>query len=152
MLRTPQYLLTHDAAHPAQIAREAYYFERAGQGTLADMSRSGGAVAHRQSGEALLAQARPVAAVAQSRRAIGPEVDCLAPWFSALEQIWRRLRDTKLHDLEPWLQASEVRQLLATVRPALERAGFDRALADDRPHLGESHLPVFMADVKQLLT
>ncbi len=74
------------------------------------------------------------------------------PWFSALEQIWRRLRDTKLHDLEPWLQASEVRQLLATVRPALERAGFDRALADDRQHLGESHLPVFMADVKQLLT
>ncbi len=74
------------------------------------------------------------------------------PLFSALEQIWRRLRDTKLHDLEPWLQASEVRQLLATVRPALERAGFDRALADDRQHLGESHLPVFMADVKQLLT
>ncbi|MCX6916800.1 MAG: hypothetical protein NT167_27775, partial [Verrucomicrobia bacterium] len=35
------YLLTHDAAHPSQIAREAYYFERAVQGTLADMSRSG---------------------------------------------------------------------------------------------------------------
>ena len=152
MLRTPQYLLTHDAAHPAQIAREAYYFERGAGDAGGHEPVGGGAVAHRQSGEALLAQARPVAAVAQSRRAIGPEVDCLAPWFSALEQIWRRLRDTKLHDLEPWLQASEVRQLLATVRPALERAGFDRALADDRPHLGESHLPVFMADVKQLLT
>ena len=35
------YLLTHDAAHPSQIARDAYYFDRAVQGTLADMSRSG---------------------------------------------------------------------------------------------------------------
>src|SRR6266516_4567845 len=35
------YLLTHDAAHPSHVAREAYYFERAVQGTLVDMSRSG---------------------------------------------------------------------------------------------------------------
>jgi hypothetical protein len=41
---------------------------------------------------------------------------------------------------------------MAKVRPALERAGFDRALSDDRQHLGESYLPVFIADVKQLLT
>ena len=72
--------------------------------------------------------------------------------FSALEQIWLRLRDAELHDLESLLQASEVRQLMAKVRPALERAGCDRALADDRQYLGESYLPVFIADVKQLLT
>jgi hypothetical protein len=73
------------------------------------------------------------------------------PFFSALEQIWLRLNDPKLNDLEPLLQASEVRQLMTTVRPALERAGFDRKLSDDRQHLGESYLPVFIADVKKLL-
>jgi hypothetical protein len=37
------------------------------------------------------------------------------------------------------------------VRPSLERGGFDRVLSDDRQYLGESYLPVFMADVKRLL-
>jgi hypothetical protein len=40
---------------------------------------------------------------------------------------------------------------MTKVRPALERAGFDRTLTDDRQHLGESYLPVFIADVKKLL-
>ncbi|MGD0263199.1 MAG: hypothetical protein ABSD29_25825 [Verrucomicrobiota bacterium] len=37
------------------------------------------------------------------------------------------------------------------VRPSLERAGFDRVLSDDRQHLGESYLPVFIEDVRKLL-
>ncbi len=53
--------------------------------------------------------------------------------------------------LESLLQASEVRQLMMKVRPSLERAGFDRELSDDRQHLGESYLPVFIEDVRKLL-
>jgi hypothetical protein len=35
------YHLTHDAAHPSPLARDAYYFERALQCTLVDLSQSG---------------------------------------------------------------------------------------------------------------
>jgi hypothetical protein len=37
------------------------------------------------------------------------------------------------------------------VRPAIERAGFNKALTDDRQHLGESYLPVFLSDITKLL-
>ena len=146
------YLLTHEAAHPSQIARDAYYFERAVQGTLVDMSRS------------CIIQVRPtnrekrywlkqddwmrlLGRVEQAK----PKWITWPPLFSALEQIWLRLNDTELFTLEPLLQASEVRQLMRNVRPSLDRAGFDRALSDDRQHLGESYLPVFIEDVKKLL-
>ena len=73
------------------------------------------------------------------------------PVFSALEQIWSRLQDDRLYAINPLLQASEVRQLMLKVRPALERAGFDRAITDDRQHLGEAYLPVFVQDARKLL-
>ena len=147
------YLLTHDAAHPSQIARAAYYFERAVQGTLADMSRSG-VVQLRTASREKHYWLKPDQWLPLLNRGGQPAPKWIAwpPLFSALEQIWLRLRDAKLHDLNSMLQASEVRQLMAAVRPALERAGFDRALSDDRQHLGEAYLPVFMAEVKRLLT
>ena len=147
------YLLTHDAAHPSQIAREAYYFERAVQGTLADMSRSG-VVQLRTASREKHYWIKPDQWLQLLNRGAqtAPKWIAWPPLFSALEQIWLRLRDAKLHDLNSMLQASEVRQLMAAVRPALERAGFDRALSDDRQHLGEAYLPVFMAEVKRLLT
>jgi len=147
------HLLTHDAAHPSQIAREAYYFERAVQGTLADMSRSG-VVQLRAASRQKHYWIKPDQWLQLLNRAgqSAPKWIVWPPLFSALEQIWLRLRDPELHNLESLLQASEVRQLMATVRPALERAGFDRTLSDDRQHLGESYLHVFMSDVRQLLT
>jgi hypothetical protein len=146
------YLLTHDAAHPSQIAREAYYFERAVQGTLADMNRSGVIQVRSSNREKRywLKQEDWMKLLTRVDQA-APKWVTWPPLFSALEQIWLRLNDPQLHDLEPLLQASEVRQLMMKVRPALERAGFDRALSDDRQHLGESYLPVFSGDVKRLL-
>ena len=146
------YLLTHDAAHPSQIAREAYYFERAVQGTLADMNRSGVIQVRSSNREKRywLKQEDWMKLLTRVDQA-APKWVTWPPLFSALEQIWLRLNDPQLHDLEPLLQASEVRQLMMKVRPALERAGFDRALSDDRQHLGESYLPVFIGDVKRLL-
>lgn len=37
------------------------------------------------------------------------------------------------------------------VRPALERGGVNRDMTDDRQHLGEAYLPVFVQDVRKLL-
>ncbi len=146
------YLLTHESAHPSQIARQAYFFERAVQGTLVDMSRSG-IVQLRASGRekhywlvqkhwaALLQRAEPL-----------PEWITWPPLFSALERIWLKLSDPRLDTLEPLLQSSELRQLMVQVRPALARARFDKHLSDDRQHLGESYLPVFFSDLRRLLS
>ncbi len=146
------YLLTHDAAHPSQIARDAYYFERAVQGTLVDMSRSGVIQVRAANREKRywLKQDDWMQLLNRSEQSV-PKWVTWPPLFSALERIWLRLIDPRLHHLDSLLQASEVRQLMAEVRPSLGRAGFDRALSDDRQYLGESYLPVFIRDVKKLL-
>ena len=146
------YLLTHDAAHPSQIARDAYYFERAVQGTLVDMSRSGVIQVRASNREKRywLKQEHWMQLLNRCEQSV-PKWVTWPPLFSALERIWLRLIDPQLHHLDSLLQASEVRQLMAEVRPSLGRAGFDRALSDDRQYLGESYLPVFIADVRKLL-
>ena len=40
---------------------------------------------------------------------------------------------------------------MVEVRPSFELARFDKTLADDRQYLGEKYLPVFLADVINLL-
>lgn len=146
------YLLTHEAAHPSQIAREAYYFERTVQGTLVDMSRSG-VIQIRATGREKYYWLKQDSWKQVLNRGESAALKWVTwpPLLSALEQIWLRLHDEELYGLGELLQASEVRQLMVTVRPSLERAGFDRQLSDDRQHLGESYLEVFIEDVKRLL-
>ena len=146
------YLLTHDAAHLSQLTREDDYLELPARGTLVDMSQSGviqvrttGREQHYWLNQDSWKQVLPRGKVAALKWVTWP------PLFRALEQIWLRLQDKELHALGSLLQASEVRQLMLKVRPGLERAGFDRLLSDDRQHLGESYLPVFIEDVRKLL-
>jgi hypothetical protein len=80
-----------------------------------------------------------------------PQWVCWPPVLSALEQIWLKLIDPQLEALEPLMLASELRQLMIHVRPALERAGLDKALSDDRQYLAESYLPVFLSDITGLV-
>jgi len=145
--------LCRGPAHPSQIARGAYYFERAVQGTLVDMSRSG-VIQMRASNREKHYWIKRVhwLRVLNRSEQSAPRWLMWPPLLSALERIWLRLNDSQLYDLTSLLQASEVRQLMAEVRPSLARAGFDRALSDDRQHLGESYLPVFIADVEKLLS
>ncbi len=145
------YLLTHEAAHPAQIAREAYYFERAVQGTLVDMLQSG-VVQLRSSGrEKHYWLLQRHWAELLNRPEKFPLWVTWPALFSALEKIWLKLNDPRLEGLDPLLQSSELRQLMVEVRPAFERARFDKNLSDDRQYLGETYLPVFLDDVTKLL-
>jgi hypothetical protein len=146
------YLLTHEAAHPSQIAREAYYFERAVQGTLVDMLQSG-VVGLRSHGREKHYWLKPEHwAALLNRPPVFPRWVTWPPLFSALERIWLKVNDPRLETLDPLLQSSELRQLMAEVRPAIERARFDKNLSDAREYLGEKYLPVFLADVIKLLT
>lgn len=146
------YLLTHEASHPSQIARDTGYFERTAQSALADMSRSG-VIQVRTTNREKHYWLQPDAWWQLLHRSGQPPPKWVTwpPLFRALEQIWLRLNDPELHTLDSMLQASEVRKLMLEVRPCLARAGCDRALSDDAQHLGESYLPVFMSDVKKLL-
>ena len=146
------YLLTHEAAHPSQIAREAYYFERAVQGTLVDMNQSG-VVGLRIHGREKHYWLKPEHwAALLNRPPVFPRWVTWPPLFSALERIWLKVIDPGLEALDPLLQSSEMRQLMAEVRPAIERSRFDKNLSDNREYLGEKYLPVFLADVIKLLT
>ncbi len=145
------YLLTHEAAHPSRIARDAYYFGRAVQNTLVDMTHSG--VIHlRTAGREKHYWIHPYAwAALLNRKEPFPKWVTWPPLFSALERIWLRLNDPKLLTADPLLQSSEVRHLMIEVRPLIERAGFEKALSDDRQYIGEAYLPVFLSDMRKLL-
>ena len=145
------YLLTHDAAHPSEIARCCAYHERAIQATLAEMSQSG-VIQIKTTGREKhywikSGQWWPLLNRAERH----PRWVTWAPLFRALEQIWIGLDDPRLPDLEPLMQASLLRQLMLKVLPAIERAGFDKVLSDDRHYLAEAYLPVFLSDITKLL-
>jgi hypothetical protein len=144
------YLLTHDAAHPSQIARDACYFVRAVQNTVVEMNRSG-VVQLRSSGrEKYYWLKGDHWAPLLNRAEQLPSWVTWAPFFRALERIWIKLSDPRLAKLDPLMQSSEVRQLMVEVRPSLERAGFDKSLSDDRHYPGEEYLPVFISDIMKL--
>ncbi len=145
------YLLTHDAAHPSRIARDTYYFGRAVQNTLVEMTCSG-IIQLRSFGREkhYWLKSEPWAALL-NRGEQFPKWITWPPLFSALERIWTKLSDPALTTLDPLLQSSETRQLMIEIRPQIERAGFDKALSDDRHYLGEQYLPVFLADITEIL-
>lgn len=146
------YLLTHEAAHPSQIARDAFFFERAVQSSLVDMLQSGVAQFRPSGREKHYWLLQPSWAVLLNRPEPLPQWVTWAPLFSALEQIWLKLNDPRLETLDPLLQSSELRQLMVKVRPAIERSRFDKSLSDDRQYLGEEYLPVFCSDVLNLFS
>jgi hypothetical protein len=145
------YLLTHEAAHPSQIAREAYYYERAIQNTLVDLSQSGVVQLRSAGREKHYWLKTDHWATLLNRPEQFPKWVTWPPLFSALERIWLKLNDPRLATLDPLLQSSELRQLMVEVRPSFEQARFDKTLADDRQYLGEKYLPVFLADVIKIL-
>lgn len=145
------YLLTHEAGHAAQIAREAYYFGRAVQNTLVDMSRSGVAQVRTERREKHYWLKPDAWARLLNRGDVFPKWITWPPLFSALERVWLKVNDPKMWELDPLLQSSELRHLMTEIRPAMERARYDKALSDDREYRGEKYLPVFMSDVLNLL-
>jgi hypothetical protein len=145
------YLLTHETGHPAEISRACYYHKRTVQDALIEMHRSG-VVEIRQTGreKRYWIRADEWKALLQRPGEL-PKWVCWPPLFSALEQIWVGINDPRLEPLEPLMLASELRQLMIKMRPAIERSGFDKVLSDDRHYLGESYLPVFLSDVIKLI-
>ena len=146
------YLLTHETAHPSQIARDTYHFERGLQATLVDMSQSG-SVQIRAAAREKHYWLRPERWWDLLEREAKPFPQWMTwpPLLRAWEIIWLRLGDAELETLEPSLQSSELRRLMSEVRPLFARSGVDRLLSDERQFPGEAYRSVFVADLHRLL-
>ena len=146
------YLLTHESAHPRQIARETYYYQKTIQDTLVEMAQSG------------LVYVRPVGKEKHYWLKTENWFNFLAgdsnktiQWvnwsllLSALEQIWLKLSNKEFMNLEPLVQSSELRMLMQKIKPKIETAGFAKVLSDEKLYFGEDYISVFLSDVKKLL-
>ncbi len=146
------YLLSHDSAHPSEIARQTYYSQKTVQDTLVEMSKSG------------MIFVRPVGKekhywvkAEEWMGFLGYDARERPQWvnwpkiFSAFDAISLKLNQKSFISLEPVMQASELRELMRKVRTRIESAGFAKALSDDKLYLGESYKNVFLSDINKLL-
>lgn len=146
------YLLTHDSGHPTQIARDTYYYQKTVQDALKDMVRSG-LIHVRASSREKHYWLNP-----EEWRFLLAGEKGFPKWinwpllFGALEEVWLKISDAKLHDLDPLLLSSEIRGMMQRVKPRIQQAGFLFALSDESAHPGESYLRIFVADMGRLST
>jgi hypothetical protein len=145
------YLLVSGSGHPRRISRETYYFQKTVQDTLVEMSRSGLILATTEGREK---HYKLVPSYWREMLVGDKAIDCWITWpplFSALERVWLMLNQDEILNLEPLLQASELRDFMLGVRPDIERAGLKGAFSDDQAYLGEAYTGIFLADVRKLL-
>ena len=148
-----QYLLTHEAAHPAEIARQAYYFKKTVQDALVDMHRSG-VVEVRTFGREKHYWLVPEPWARLLHRDDEGKMPFWISWpavFIALERIWLKLLDPTLDDLDPRVLAVELRKLLADIRPAVERAGFPANTLSRLQYTGDEFVSAFLNDIHSIL-
>jgi hypothetical protein len=145
------YLLSHESGHPSQIAREAYFFQKTVQDTLVDMLASG-VVDYEQRGKEKHYWIKKDSWLhLLNREDQKPEWVTWPPLFSALERIWLKLNQTDFSTMDQLLASSELRKLMMEVKPAIQRAGFAKALSDEHQYLGEDYTEVFVRDLENLM-
>ncbi len=148
-----QYLLTHEAGHPAEIARQSYYFKKTVQDALVDMHRSA-VVEVRTSGREKHYWLKPDPWARLLHRDDENKMPEWVSWpavFIALERIWLKLLDPTRDELDPRVLAVELRKLLADIRPAVERAGYPVNTLSRLQYTGEEFVTEFLRDVETIL-
>lgn len=148
-----QYLLTHQAAHPADIARQTYYFQKTVQDALVDMHCSG-VVELRTSGREKHYWVQSSAWIALLNRRDESNMPYWVAWpavFSVLERIWLKLQDPTLYATDQLMVAVELRQLLSEIRPAVEKAELPVNFLSRRQYIGEEYVDTFLADISLIL-
>lgn len=148
---TIAYLLTHEGAHPSQIARDTYYYQKTIQDTLVDMACSG-LVSVESKGREKLYHLR--SDEWNAFLTVGPVKPPWLNWpplFRAYERIWLMIKEDKLLTLTPLLQASELRKLMYDVRPSIQKAALGHMLSDHSRYPGAAYTKVLISDLMRLL-
>jgi hypothetical protein len=146
------YLLTHAAGHPSHIARETGYSQKNVQDTMLDLSASGMIQPCLPDGRRksyFIAPDDRTAFLPVNRQP--PRWVSWPPFFRALKILIQTTATLEEGSVSESVLASEMRHIMAAVRPHVEAAGFADALTDPRPHTGEAYLQVFRHDTNRLL-
>ena len=139
------------ASAPREIARQCYYYQKTVQDTLVDMRCSGLVQASPSGREIWYRLVSPLWKELLAGEEELPHWICLPPLFSAFEQIWLGISDPGLADsVTPLFLSSQLRELMQSVRGAIERSGLGDRLSDAGEYVGEEYIPVFFQDVRKL--
>lgn len=149
-----QYLLSHQSAHPAEIARQTCYFQKTIQDALVDMHRSG-VVEVRTSGREKRYWVQSSAWAALLNRRDESQLPYWVAWpalFRVLERIWLKLQEPAFLAAEPLMAAAELRRLLPEIRPAIERAELPvNMILSRRQYAGEEYVDVFLEELGMIV-
>ena len=151
------WLITHDAGHPAAIARSTGYFSKSIQQTLNEMEESGQVVSARQGREKMF-RVR-----AQDWRFLAPAttsggnlkpfprwVDWM-PLFAAITRFAEALAMPGIDEKSEHFQAIKLREALDEAMPALVRAGIAHELQTTRDFRGADLVQSLLTDIDSLL-
>lgn len=145
------FLLLNRKGHPRKIARQCYYYQKTVQDTLVDMRCSGLVKATPSGREVWYRLASPLWKDLMAGEGELPPWICLPSLYSAFERIWLGLSDPGLAGSDnPLFLSSQLRELMQSVRGALERSGLGDRLSDPGLYVGEEYTPVFFQDVRKL--
>jgi hypothetical protein len=121
------YLLTHDEAHPAAIAKETYFFKKTIQDCLNEMEVSG-QIRSRMPGR----EKQFLLTKGWNFLYAQPHSDLVPQWidwpalFNLLIQVWKLAGDDKWNHVDPLLLVVEQKKLTESVSPALlKQIGID---------------------------
>ena len=71
--------------------------------------------------------------------------------FSSFVLIIESLQKKEFQTGDRLLLSSQLRELMQTIRPGLETAGFTRLISDDQSYIGEDYIPVFQNDIEEIM-
>ena len=151
------WLLTHDAGHPAAIARSTGYFSKSIQQTLNEMEESGQVLSVRQGREKMFrVRAQdwrfldPVTASGGDSKPFPRWVDWM-PLFAAITRFAEALALPGIDEKSEHFQAIKLREALDEAMPALVRAGIAHEIQTTRDFRGADLVQSLLADIDSLL-
>jgi len=146
------YLLTHDGAHPSGVAQALGYSQKRVQDTMVEMAESG------------QLQVRPSGRMKiywldrrQWAEFLIPRSDDFPVWIDwihlarGLTVLWRGIWAIDAERADDYVASSKMRTTMRAAKNDLLSSGIAFNIEDDRGHIAEDYLPVFIANIRRIL-
>jgi hypothetical protein len=146
------YLLTQDGAHPSRIAQVLGYSQKRVQDTLVEMAESGQVVVRSSGRMKIYSLDR-----SQWRDFLTPRTQCTPGWLnwrhlaSGLSTIWRATWAVAPEQNGEYVASSRLRTAIRAAQDDLRASGIHFDIEDDRGHVAENYLPVFIENMDRVL-
>jgi len=146
------YLLTHDVAHPSQIATETGFSQKNIQDTMVDVSASGLITAGQLEGRKMVYFLKHKSDNLLLPVGIQPpHWITWTPLLKAVEMIYKIIDGLAKLNLSDTMASTELRLLGIETQRLFQQAGFPTALTDHSPYNGTTYINVFRDDINALL-